>query len=89
MTFHVLGRTVSDETGATVARLSFGQVITVTRAGDGSIAGRLIKRGPDCYDAWTALHPAVPTPTDRCLTEGVPLEGAVTAVLIPAGAQSC
>ena len=33
--------------------------------------------GSGLYDLWTALHPHVPTPSDKIIAEGLPLEDCV------------
>jgi hypothetical protein len=77
--------------GQVVARLRWaGKVITVIPAGTGKPAGRLVPQGylsgrPDDgsgrYDAWTAKHPMVHTPSDRELRAGLPLAEAVASLL--------
>lgn len=86
MTIH--GHTVRID-GKTVATLSYsGRLVTVTQVleGDnpGPVAGRLFRQsdGQDAsYDAWTALHPASVTPSDRLLGENLPMAGAIAMVL--------
>ena len=77
--------------GQVVARLRWsGKVITVTPSGAGKPAGRLVPEGylsgrPDDgsgrYDAWTAKHPTVHTPSDRELKTGLSLAEAVALLL--------
>jgi hypothetical protein len=76
--------------GRRVAVLRYsGRVITVRLPG-GRAAGRLMPRGyargaPDdgsgLVDAWTALHPDVPTPSDTMLGEGLTLREGVALLL--------
>lgn len=71
--------------GRTLARLVYdGPVITVVR--DGTPAGRVMPDGEGSFSAWTAPHPAAPTPSDRLLASAVPLRNAVARVL---GLASC
>lgn len=72
-----------------VARLSYaGKVITV-RSPDNRAVGRLIPVGylqgslenPDSYDAWTAKHPTVSTPSDTRLACSLSLARAVEFLL--------
>jgi hypothetical protein len=76
--------------GRRVAALRYsGRVITV-RLPDGKAAGRLMPRGYDrgapddgsgLVDAWTALHPSVPTPSDAVLGQGLTLSEGVALLL--------
>jgi hypothetical protein len=80
MTLEVGGRSVKDN-GAPVAYLSYaGPVITVHRMDNGT-AGRLVKHPGDRYDAWTALHPAAPTPADTKLAADLPIAEAIAVIL--------
>lgn len=72
-----------------VARLSYaGKVITV-RSPDNRAIGRLIPVGylqgslenPDSYDAWTAKHPTVSTPSDTRMACGLSLARGVEFLL--------
>lgn len=77
--------------GKVVARLRWsGKVISVIPEGAGKPAGRLVPEGylsgrPDDgsgrYDAWTAKHPMVHTPSDRELKTGLSLAEAVALLL--------
>lgn len=42
-------------------------------------------RNAGSYDAWTAKHPSVHTPSDVIIAEGLPLAGCVAAILEGAG----
>ena len=72
-----------------VARLRYsGKVITIVRP-DGHALGRLIPVGylrgsladPDHFDAWTARHPAVHTPSDTELAYGMTIAEGVAFLL--------
>lgn len=68
-----------------VATLSYGESSMITVSGpDGSVRGRLFRTVTGHWDAWTALHPAVPTPSDARLAQALPLPDAIELVLDPA-----
>jgi hypothetical protein len=85
----VVFRAIARRGSEVVARLSYaGKVITV-RSLDDRTLGRLIPVGYlqgslenlDSYDAWTARHPTVTTPSDTRLARGMPVVKAVEFLL--------
>ena len=68
-----------------VARLSWGgdglSVVSVHRASDDAVIGRLLRHDDSLYDAMSAEHPAAATPSDRVLAMSVSAETAIEAVL--------
>ena len=82
-------RAVVRDGGQTVATLRYsGRMITVVVRG--KAVGRLLPVGytsgrPDdgsgMYDVWTALHPSVPTPSDRELAYGLTVPDGVRFLL--------
>jgi hypothetical protein len=77
-----------DIRGHTVRR--DGEIVaTLTYAGDcinvrnpaGQVIGRLVEYGGGQFGAWTAVHPAVPTPSDRQLVTLVAEDIAIQSIL--------
>lgn len=90
MTIH--GHTVRID-GRTVATLSYsGRVVAVyLPIPEAPVVGRLVRQATSPaapYDAWTALHPSVQTPSDRLLARDVSMDEAVQAVLDQARAAA-
>jgi hypothetical protein len=71
--------------GTVVARLSWGgdglAVVSVHRASDDAVIGRLLRHDDSLYDAMSAEHPAAATPSDRVLAMRVSAESAIESVL--------
>lgn len=91
MSLEVHGHTVRRD-GETVAYLTYaGPVVSVSvplteaQAEAGKlVVGRLMRitgSSPPAYDAWTALHPSAPTPSDTKIGEGLPMAEAIEAIL--------
>lgn len=74
----VVTRATVQRGGRIVAHLRYsGRVVTVVRH-RGATVGRLIpegylqgRTGSLCYEAWTAKHPMVPTPSDERLGDRI------------------
>lgn len=92
MNLEVHGYTVRRD-GEVVAYLTYaGPVITVElpkteaqkEALTRTVVGRLMRvtgSSPPAYDAWTALHPIAPTPSDTRIGEGLPMADAIAVIL--------
>lgn len=84
MTLHVGGRKVTRDTKLVAVLTYAGPIITVHDPHGVRTLGRLVRHVSVpglIYDAWTASHPAAPTPTDRLLGGGLPIHDCIELVL--------